>query len=76
MGEERGKKNMPQETKDFAPQILKQVLVKKCILYTSKYCIDWRKLWNLQELEIVMGEQHISFTTAKIGSLIDVNQCK
>ena len=29
-----------------------------------------------QELEIVMGDQHISFTTSKIGSLIDVNQCK
>ena len=40
MGEERGKKNMPQETKDFTPQILKLVLVKKCILYTSKNCID------------------------------------
>jgi len=23
-----------------------------------------------------MGDQHISFTTSKIGSLIDVNQCK
>ena len=33
-------------------------------------------LWNLQELEIVMGDEHISFTTSKIGSLIDVNQCK
>ena len=29
-----------------------------------------------QELEIVMSDQHISFTTSKIGSLIDVNQCK
>ena len=33
-------------------------------------------LWILQELEIVMGDEHISFTTSKIGSLIDVNQCK
>ena len=24
----------------------------------------------------MMGDQHISFTTSKIGSLIDVNQCK
>ena len=30
----------------------------------------------LQELEIVMDNQHISFTTSKIGSLVDVNQCK
>ena len=35
MGEERVKKNMPEETKDFTLQILKRVLVKKCILYTS-----------------------------------------
>ena len=24
----------------------------------------------------MMSDQHISFTTSKIGSLIDVNQCK
>ncbi|XP_033635396.1 protein mago nashi homolog [Asterias rubens] len=29
-----------------------------------------------QELEIVMGNEHISFTTSKIGSLIDVNSSK
>ncbi|KAM5317310.1 protein mago nashi homolog [Glossophaga mutica] len=29
-----------------------------------------------QEPEIVFGDEHISFTTAKIGSLIDVNQSK
>uniref|UniRef100_A0A3Q0S8T9 Mago homolog, exon junction complex subunit n=1 Tax=Amphilophus citrinellus TaxID=61819 RepID=A0A3Q0S8T9_AMPCI len=28
------------------------------------------------ELEIVIGDEHISFTTSKIGSLIDVNQSK
>ncbi|ESN98125.1 hypothetical protein HELRODRAFT_84829 [Helobdella robusta] len=27
-----------------------------------------------QELEIVMDDEHISFTTSKIGSLMDVNQ--
>jgi len=26
-----------------------------------------------QELEIVNGDEHISFTTSKIGSLVDVN---
>lgn len=31
---------------------------------------------HLQELEIVIGDEHISFTTSKIGSLIDVNQSK
>ncbi len=29
-----------------------------------------------QELEIVLGQEHISFTTAKIGSLVDVNDSK
>uniref|UniRef100_A0A8C2N5E9 Uncharacterized protein n=1 Tax=Capra hircus TaxID=9925 RepID=A0A8C2N5E9_CAPHI len=29
-----------------------------------------------KELEIVIGDEHISFTTSKIGSLIDVNQSK
>ena len=29
-----------------------------------------------QELEIVSGDDHICFTTSKIGSLIDVNNCK
>lgn len=29
-----------------------------------------------QELEIVMGNEHISFTTSKIGSLIDVQSSK
>lgn len=29
-----------------------------------------------QELEVVMGKEHISFTTAKIGSLLDVQSSK
>ncbi|KAJ3264389.1 hypothetical protein HDU77_008693 [Chytriomyces hyalinus] len=29
-----------------------------------------------QELELVIGSEHISFTTAKIGSLLDVNESK
>jgi len=29
-----------------------------------------------QELEIVIGDEHISFTTSKIGSLVDVNQSR
>ncbi|PRD20443.1 UNVERIFIED_CONTAM: mago [Trichonephila clavipes] len=32
-------------------------------------------IWAL-ELEIVMGDEHVSFTTSKIGSLVDVNQSK
>lgn len=29
-----------------------------------------------QELEIVLGSEHISFTTSKIGSLVDVQESK
>jgi len=29
-----------------------------------------------QELEIVLGDEHISFTTSKIGSLLDVEESK
>merc|ERR1711935_406820 len=29
-----------------------------------------------QELEIVLGDEHISFTTSKIGSLLDVQESK
>merc|ERR1712042_429382 len=29
-----------------------------------------------QELEIVYGDEHVSFTCSKIGSLVDVNNCK
>ena len=29
-----------------------------------------------QELEIVMGDEHISFSTSKIGSIFYVNQSK
>ncbi|RKO90327.1 Mago nashi protein, partial [Blyttiomyces helicus] len=29
-----------------------------------------------QELEIVLGNEHISFTTSKIGSLVDIQESK
>lgn len=29
-----------------------------------------------QELEVVCGAEHVSFATAKIGSLLDVEQCR
>lgn len=41
-----------------------------CRLFTLA-CITF-----MQELEIVMGDEHVSFTTSKIGSLVDVNQSK
>ena len=48
----------------------------------SDICKEDDALWpkpdvvGRQELEIVMGEQHISFATSKIGSLIDVRNSK
>ena len=48
----------------------------------SDICKEDDALWpkpdvvGRQELEIVMGDQHISFATSKIGSLIDVRNSK
>lgn len=38
--------------------------------------INASRIMCLQELEIVIGDEHISFTTSKTGSLVDVNQSK
>ncbi|KAF4533285.1 hypothetical protein B566_EDAN004405 [Ephemera danica] len=52
------------------------------ILYVHKYMYEDDSLWpqpdrvGRQELEIVIGDEHISFTTSKTGSLVDVNQSK
>uniref|UniRef100_A0A8C6QY79 Mago nashi n=1 Tax=Nannospalax galili TaxID=1026970 RepID=A0A8C6QY79_NANGA len=52
--------------------IRKEAYVHKSVMEELKRIID--DSW--QELEIVIGDEHISFTTSKIGSLIDVNQSK
>lgn len=39
-------------------------------------CLPEPGLFLFQELEIVIGDEHISFTTSKTGSLVDVNQSK
>ncbi|EFB23288.1 hypothetical protein PANDA_020811, partial [Ailuropoda melanoleuca] len=55
------------------------VMIRKEYLYSSEveFYINYINLFCLfQELEIVIGDEHISFTTSKIGSLIDVNQSK
>ena len=69
--------------------IRKDVYTTKSVIEEVKQIIDDSELlkeddqlWpppdriGRQELEIVMGDEHISFTTSKIGSLIDVNNCK
>lgn len=52
----------------------------KCFSYNMPFPpFELRSLNSLflfQELEIVIGDEHISFTTSKIGSLVDVNQSK
>merc|ERR1711953_1177171 len=49
------------------------------IIEDSEIMAEDDELWpqpdrvGRQELEIVIGDEHISFTTSKIGSLVDVN---
>merc|ERR1712165_627639 len=69
--------------------IRKEVCTNRVVIEELKRIIDESELlkeddscWpppdriGRQELEIVMGDEHISFTTSKIGSLIDVNNSK
>ena len=56
-------------------------ILKKMISESDIFECDDRK-WpeadfeGKEELEIVMGEKHISFVTKKIGSLLEVEKCK
>lgn len=69
--------------------IRKEVSVNKIVMQELKKIIqdadvmqEDDKLWPVpdrigrQELEIVMGDHHISFTTSKIGSLMDCKNSK
>uniref|UniRef100_A0A8C0SD64 Mago homolog B, exon junction complex subunit n=1 Tax=Canis lupus familiaris TaxID=9615 RepID=A0A8C0SD64_CANLF len=69
--------------------IRKEAYIHKSVMEELKRIIDDSKitkendaLWppsdrvGRQELEIIIGNEHISFTTSKIGSLIDVNLTK
>ncbi|GLH07644.1 Protein mago nashi [Gryllus bimaculatus] len=54
----------------------------KRIIHDSEIMQEDDSLWpqpdrvGRQELEIVIGDEHISFTTSKTGSLVDVNQSR
>jgi protein mago nashi len=54
----------------------------KRIIEESEIMKEDDNLWPMpdkvgrQELEIVLGKEHISFTTSKLGSLADVNMSK
>lgn len=69
--------------------IRKEVYVHSCVMEELKRIIldseimqEDDSLWpqpdriGRQELEIVIDDEHISFTTSKTGSLVDVNQSK
>jgi len=52
------------------------------IIEDSEILKEDDKLWpepdrvGRQELEIICGNEHISFVTSKIGSLVDIEDCK
>eukprot|EP01086_Lenisia_limosa_P000984 TRINITY_DN11755_c0_g1_i2.p2 TRINITY_DN11755_c0_g1~~TRINITY_DN11755_c0_g1_i2.p2 ORF type:complete len:104 (-),score=36.87 TRINITY_DN11755_c0_g1_i2:72-383(-) len=69
--------------------IRKEVFVNTTVIEEFKKIIDQSQimkeddsLWpepersSMQELEIVMDKEHISFAAAKVGSLLDVQECK
>ena len=62
--------------------IINAVFVLSRIIEDSEIMAEDDALWpqpdrvGRQELEIVIGDEHISFTTSKIGSLVDVNSSK
>lgn len=47
----------------------------KCIYFLG-YIFFHLAINFFKELEILIGDEHISFTTSKTGSLVDVNQSK
>eukprot|EP00275_Glaucocystis_incrassata_P001488 EC123092.1.p1 GENE.EC123092.1~~EC123092.1.p1 ORF type:complete len:138 (+),score=27.69 EC123092.1:106-519(+) len=69
--------------------IRKEVYVNECVMKELRRVIEDSEImkeddsqWpqpdriGRQELEIVMDNEHISFTTSKIGSLLDVQESK
>ncbi|CAF4830222.1 protein mago nashi [Pieris napi] len=55
---------------------LKRVIVDSEIMHEDDRLWPQPDRVGRQELEIVIGEEHISFTTSKTGSLVDVNQSR
>eukprot|EP00039_Didymoeca_costata_P018113 m.332172 g.332172 ORF g.332172 m.332172 type:complete len:159 (+) comp16892_c0_seq1:28-504(+) len=62
-----------------SPQVIAEL---KRIVEDSEITKEDDNLWPMpdrvgrQELEVVLGDEHISFTTSKIGCLIDVDESK
>lgn len=60
-----------------SPLVLKEL---RRIVLDSEILVEDDRLWPLpdkvgkQELEIIVGEEHIRFTTSKLGSLLDVQE--
>ncbi|OON19715.1 mago nashi protein [Opisthorchis viverrini] len=55
---------------------LKRIIVESEILSEDDAAWPDPDRVGRQELEIVCGDEHISFTTSKIGSLIDITNSK
>ncbi|KAJ3355248.1 Protein mago nashi 2 [Entophlyctis luteolus] len=55
---------------------LKRIIMESSIMKEDDAEWPMPNVVGRQELEIVLGNEHISFTTSKIGSLIDVNESK
>lgn len=55
---------------------LSRIVNESCILKEDDSFWPKPDVVGRQELEIVIGNQHISFATSKIGSLIDVTNSK
>ena len=55
---------------------LKRIIIESDIMNEDDASWPTPDRVGRQELEIVCGNEHISFTTSKIGSLIEINNCK
>uniref|UniRef100_A0A2K5QXC3 Uncharacterized protein n=1 Tax=Cebus imitator TaxID=2715852 RepID=A0A2K5QXC3_CEBIM len=62
---------------NYKNDVIKEAYVHKTVMEELKRIIDDSEIIKEdEELEIVIGDKHISFATSKIGSLIHVNQSK
>jgi hypothetical protein len=68
--------NPPTPTSHRTPTRPHQKLSKPTPLTRTRPTAGCRVMSSLQELEVVLGDEHISFTTTKIGSLVDVEKSK
>ncbi|KAJ3379746.1 hypothetical protein HDU84_006436 [Entophlyctis sp. JEL0112] len=68
--------NLPVHVGPALMKELKRIIVESSVMKEDDAEWPMPNVVGRQELEIVLGNEHISFTTSKIGSLIDVNESK